>query len=391
MKESILDKYTPKKTKEIVGNEEQINKIRNFALNFKYSGKKAVLIYGPSGVGKTLSVYALADEFGFELVEINSSQNRAKDEIEKILGQACVSKSLLGGKKLILIDDVDCLSRKDKGMVSSIANIIKKTKAPVILTSQNPWKAGLLGLRNYCTLIKFEKISTLQIFKYLKYICKNENLPVGDAVLTKIAENSNGDIRAAINDLSVISKGDLSPSLNKRNIEVSIFDALNSIFKKRSLNCISAFECVNMPLNECMLWVCENIPNEYASINELTKAYYYISRADLFRARITKNQWYGFRYYQNILATAGVSFSKKKENPKFTRHSRPARIEKLWKSKAERNLKELIASKLSKRCHASKSKIKSQYFPLIKILLKKNKEIESIEFDEKEINALKSN
>lgn len=391
---SLTEKYAPKKISGMVGNLGSLSKLRDFTLNFKKQRKKAILIYGPSGTGKTSSVYAIANEFNLELVEINSSQNRSKEDIERILGQACVSKSLLGNKKVILVDDVDFLSRKDRGMILSLINIIKKTKVPLILTSQNPWKTGLSSLRNYCTIIKFEKISNLQIVKHLKKICKGENMLVNDSVLYKIAKNSDGDIRAAINDLSILSKEDLISGeisfLNKRDNEITIFDALNLIFKKRDLNCISAFNNVNMPLNECVLWVCENILNEYSNINEIAKAYYYTSRADLFRARIIRNQWWGFRYYQNILATAGVSFSKKKENLRFTKHTRPAKIEKLWRSKRRRVLENSIAEKLSKKCHASKSKIKKEYFSLIKILLKKNKKIAGMEFDDKEINFLKT-
>ena len=42
-------KYNPKKISDIVGQQEQVKKIRDFVTNYKKQKKKSMLIYGPVG------------------------------------------------------------------------------------------------------------------------------------------------------------------------------------------------------------------------------------------------------------------------------------------------------------------------------------------------------
>ena len=68
----LTHKYIPKTTKEIFGQEDVIKQLNNFIINFKKQKKKAALIYGSSGTGKTSSVYAIANELGYEVIEVNA-------------------------------------------------------------------------------------------------------------------------------------------------------------------------------------------------------------------------------------------------------------------------------------------------------------------------------
>jgi replication factor C large subunit len=66
-------KYAPKSLKDLVGEEKSILKINDFIKQFKTYRKKASIIYGPTGTGKTDAVYALAKENNLEVLEINAS------------------------------------------------------------------------------------------------------------------------------------------------------------------------------------------------------------------------------------------------------------------------------------------------------------------------------
>ena len=60
----LINKHIPKTTKEIFGQDDVIKKLKNFIINFSKEKKNSALIYGPSGTGKTCSVYAIANELG---------------------------------------------------------------------------------------------------------------------------------------------------------------------------------------------------------------------------------------------------------------------------------------------------------------------------------------
>ena len=56
----LIRKYAPGSEKEVIGQDSALASLKGFITNFKQEKKKAVLLYGPQGCGKTSCVYALA-------------------------------------------------------------------------------------------------------------------------------------------------------------------------------------------------------------------------------------------------------------------------------------------------------------------------------------------
>ena len=103
----LTQKYVPKKLSDIIGNEECIEKIKLWMLNWlRKERKKPLLIYGPPGIGKTSIGYVLRSEFDLELIEMNASDLRNKANIEKIMNATTLAGSLSGKKRILLIDDI---------------------------------------------------------------------------------------------------------------------------------------------------------------------------------------------------------------------------------------------------------------------------------------------
>ncbi len=387
-------KYQPKTTKEIVGQDLPLKKLRNFVLNFKTQKKNAALIYGPSGVGKTSAVHALAKELELEILEVNASDVRNAEQINSIVGSAAGQMSLFSKGKIILLDEVDGLSGTgDRGGLQAIVKLIEKTSFPLILTAANPWDYKFNNLRKNCEVIEFAPLEYTSIFQIMRKICDGEKIKYDEDVLKGLARRAANDARAAINDLQTltIEAGQLTKesleNLSERNKVDTIINALLKIFKTTDPKvAISAFDNVNEDLDEQLLWLDENLPREYTKAEDLAKAYDKLSKADVFKRRIRRWQHYRFLIYINALITAGIAVSKKEKYRHHVEYKPTGKLLKLWWAKQKSMKKKAIAEKIAERIHASKKEVLKNTLPYLQIAFKKNKEFREKLTDELDLS-----
>src|SRR3989338_2496292 len=202
----LTKKYIPKTTKEIFGQDESVKKLKNFIVNFSREKKNSSLLYGTSGTGKTCSVYAIANEIGYEVIEVNASDFRNAEQINQKVGNAIKQQSLFAKGKLILVDEIDGLSgREDRGGVQAIAKLIGDSSYPIILTATNPFDNKFSSLRSKSNRMEFKQLDYLSIFHILKRICGKEKIKYEENVLKALSRRAGGDARAAINDLQALA------------------------------------------------------------------------------------------------------------------------------------------------------------------------------------------
>src|SRR3989304_8021519 len=262
-------KYRPKNFSEIRGQNEAIAKINVFLENFPR--KKAVILYGPPGTGKTTLAHAASKENNSEIFELNASDLRNRENLKEVLKPAIEQKSLFKGRKIILIDEVDGISAADWGGLPELLSLIILTSYPVIITANDIWKKEFSNLRKKAEMVQLKEISYKLIKEILSDILKKEGAVLDEKVITKIAINAKGDLRAAVNDLQT-EAGVGGGEVHERKKEIDIFNALRLIFKgKPAEETLRIFDSVNMPLDEIILWVEENIPVEYQG-EELERA-----------------------------------------------------------------------------------------------------------------------
>lgn len=368
-----VERYRPKYFEQIKGQDEAIEKILAFIKDFGKK-KKAIVLHGPPGTGKTTIAYAIANEKNSEIFELNASDLRNKAKLQEILRPAMEQQSLSKKNKILLIDEVDGISgQTDFGGVTELVSIIEATTHPIIITANDIWKRNLSDLRKKAELIGLKEISKKEIIQTLLEILEQEKIFLNLNIVTSIAERAKGDLRAAINDLQAVSRT-RDPSLltfDERDKEVGIFNVLKKIFKETPTNkMLGDFDTVNMPIDEISLWIEENIPAEYKG-EELAKAIEALSRADIFKGRIYKQQYWRFLVYQNILLSYGISASKKYPKKTFTKYSKPTRILKIWMSNQRSIRKKSIAEKYSKFAHIGEKRAMNE-FPILKQIINSN-------------------
>ncbi len=364
---NLTNKYKPKYVKELIGRESEINQIKS-------NIKKPILLYGPSGSGKTITAHCIANDLNYDLIELNASDFRNKDEINNIIGNSIKQRSLFNKGKIILIDELDGISgREDRGGIQALLALLKDVSYPIIITANDPWNSKFSTLRKKCKIIEYKKINNEDILKVLIDICKKENIKINYEYLKELTRISGGDIRSCINDLEVLSYKDKIErkdilDLGEREKEDNIFNAIKLILKSDDpLIVMDAFNNTSCDLNESLLWLEENIPLEYQNKIDLNNAMEKLSKADVFRGRILKWQHWRFLSYVNQLLTAGVAISKKTKYYGFTRYKRPSRILNIWKFNQKNKEKKELAEKLSKEIHASKKRVLKE-LPYMKFL-----------------------
>jgi len=373
-----VEKHAPG-ISEIVGQDKAIEETLSFVNSFSKESKNALLLHGPSGNGKTAIAYAVARELGYEIVEMNASDFRTKKAIEEKIGHATQQNSLFSDKgKIILIDEVDGIhGNSDRGGIPALGRIIDSSRFPIIMTANDPWKSNFKSLRLKAKVVKLNRVNIRSAVNRLKVLCEKEGVKASEEVLQAVAKSSDGDLRAAINDLQGLAEGrkeiseEDTASLADRKKEVAIFDTLMTIFKSRDKKEImdSMWRADKRP-EEILLWVAENIAQEYEDPEEVAAAYDAVSKADRYAGRIIHTQAWGMMKYAGDLTGLGVAFAKKEKYSKFTKYQPPAILIKMGRSKFTRAVRDAIAGKVGEACHCSKKVARAQ-FPYYAMIMKK--------------------
>ena len=374
-----VQKYSPKKTSEVIGQYENIKKLYIFASQFPRVRKRAILMHGGSGVGKTSASYALASEMNWEIVELNASDLRNEQIVKEVLGGAALQASLFGRKKLILVDEIDGMyGLKDRGGVSAVIDVIKESKYPIVITANNAFSSKLKTLRRYCDLIEFKPIPDSLIIARLKQLCELEGVEYEEAAIRKLAGASDGDLRSAINDLQIMSEGRKKINLEDiklwgREREENIMNLMKLVYKSFDSDLLlTTSNYVSDDIINFIYWLDENITKEYKRKDELAYAYKKMAEADSFLARIRRRQHWRFLIYARILSLVGVQQAKITPNRQSNVYTYPDVLLKIYQRASKRKKIQMISELATQKLHSSTDRLTKTFWPYFDYMQQKN-------------------
>ncbi|HMK16343.1 MAG TPA: AAA family ATPase, partial [Methanomicrobiales archaeon] len=77
------EKYRPRRLPDLVGNPAVLRAMADWARSWN-PGNKPLILHGKPGTGKTSAAHALARDLGWEILELNASDQRTGEVIGKV-------------------------------------------------------------------------------------------------------------------------------------------------------------------------------------------------------------------------------------------------------------------------------------------------------------------
>lgn len=200
---NLANYLRPQSLSEIIGQDhlkELLNKITNQKI------KVSLLFFGESGIGKTSTAFALANQMQLNYGYFNASVGSKNQLIE-----------LLQKNEILIIDEIHRLNKDKQEILLSYLEFDK-----IIIyatTTENPYFKVVPAIRSRVQILQFYKLSIEQIVLGLRKIVDEyfPDLNISDQKLSLLANYSSGDYRSSINNLQMLGhlKNDLSEITEK--------------------------------------------------------------------------------------------------------------------------------------------------------------------------------
>ncbi|WP_144923208.1 replication factor C large subunit [Halorubrum salsamenti] len=334
------EKYRPSTLSEVRGNDKARDAFADWARSWD-DHREAVVLHGSPGVGKTSAAHALANDMGWETVELNASDQRTADVIERFAGRAARNATLGGSaagggaaggdtasRQLVILDEADNIhGNYDRGGASAITKLVKESGQPIVLIA-NDYYDMARGLRDATQEIEFRDVSARSIVPVLRDVCRKEGIEFESDALERIAERNRGDLRGAINDLQAATEGRDSIAVEDvvtgdRDKALGLFPFLDAVLKEESAEeALQSAYAVDETPDDLTKWIENNVLDVYDPM-ESVRAYDFLANADVWLGRVRATQNYTYWRYATDNAAAGVAAARDGEKGGWTRYGRP--------------------------------------------------------------------
>ena len=193
-----------------------------------------LILAGPAGVGKTSVARALANDLDVDLLFVNASLDRGIGDIRNTVAQFASTASLMGSKKVVLLDEADNLTQDSQKALRALIEEFQN-HCRFILTCNYPHNI-IDAIHSRCTVFDFHvrnpkelKVLVGQFGKRIVNILKANRVEFDIQVLGKFVLAKAPDWRGIMNTI----QGNISGGILSADILGESTDALAEYIKAK--------------------------------------------------------------------------------------------------------------------------------------------------------------
>ncbi|KAK9695050.1 ATPase family associated with various cellular activities (AAA) [Popillia japonica] len=249
------------KVKPMKVNEKEINnkfKKRDLPLELDEHGRpqyKVALLCGPPGLGKTTLAHMVARHAGYNVVEINASDDRNLESFKTALENATSMRSVLDQEKrpnCLVFDEIDGAPSASIDFLIKFINGNHVTKSkkgktrtqyilkrPIICICNDVYVPALRALRQIAFVVRFPPTSAPRLAERLSEIAKKEQIKTDMGAMLALAEKSHNDIRACLSFLHFFKSQSkpvtltdvIKTNIGEKDVQKGLFAVWDDIFQ----------------------------------------------------------------------------------------------------------------------------------------------------------------
>ncbi|GFG31238.1 hypothetical protein Cfor_11072, partial [Coptotermes formosanus] len=219
--------------------------------------QKVALLCGPPGLGKTTLAHMVGVHAGYNVVEVNASDDRSPDVFRTQLEAATQMRSVMGVNprpNCLVLDEIDgapaasidvlikfvlgkytgkAARGKKKGHSGSVL------KRPVICICNDMYVPALRSLRQIALIVHFPPTASSRLAQRLLEIARKQDLRTDMGTLIALADKSNNDIRSCLSVLHFFKsqKKDIrlvdiqNSSIGQKDVQKGLFAVWQEVFQ----------------------------------------------------------------------------------------------------------------------------------------------------------------